>query len=172
MDPFNDPNTTPDQARDALINTFRQHVQGSKAPFGLYIHPYWLTDSVTIPGNPATGAEKLAAMNQFLNEAMSFPNTWMVTNAQVIAYMKNPVPASELSSQPYMQCRAPAPNICNGGPSSTGIQSCPFPSGNIRVTIFFNLRLVSIAHQFHQPYFNQCHHLLGIVDVLFLKVVI
>ena len=134
MDPFNDPNTTPEQAYESLISMFRQHTNGNKAPFGLYVHPHWLGAAVTIPGNPATGAEKLAAVNKFLTEAMDTPNTWMVTNAQVIQYMKNPVPASELSSQPYMQCRAPAPNICNGSPTSTGIQTCPLSSGSIRVS--------------------------------------
>ena len=48
---------------------------------------------------------------------MSRPNVWMVTPSQLIEYMKNPVSASQLGSQPYMQCNpnpAPPTNICNG----------------------------------------------------------
>jgi hypothetical protein len=133
MDPYNDPNTSPDQARQTLMNTFNAHASGNKAPFGLYVHPTWMGDTVTIPGSNATGAAKLAAMNKFLSDAMATPNTWMVTNAQVIEYMKNPVPASELTSQPYMQCKTPTPGICNGGPSSVGVQTCPSQAGQLRV---------------------------------------
>ena len=145
MDPYNDPNTSPAQARDSLLSTFRAHVSGNKAPFGLYVHPTWLGTGVTIPGSNATGTDKLAAMNRFLTDAMATPNTWMVTNAQVVEYMKNPVPASQLASQPYMQCRTPTPNICNGGPSSVGVQSCPFPSGQFRVTLLLTLDLLQLS---------------------------
>jgi hypothetical protein len=136
MDPFNDINTTPDQAMQNLLSTFKSHYDGNKAPFGLYIHPHWLSSDTKIPGNPATGLEKLIAMNKFLSLAMNFENTWMVTTSQLVAYMKNPVSALELVNQPYMKCRAPAPGICNGGPSSTGVQTCNFPSGAMRVSFF------------------------------------
>ena len=90
----------------------------------------WLTTGT--PGIP-DGSKKLAAMNSFLDKAMANPDVWMVTSSQVIEYMRNPVPASQLGSQPYMQCYKPADNICNGGPTSTGVQSCNFPSGTMRV---------------------------------------
>lgn len=43
-------------------------------------------------------------------------DVWVVTNQQLLAWMKNPVKASELGSQPYMKCEQPVlPNeICNG----------------------------------------------------------
>ena len=44
--------------------------------------------------------------------------------------MKNPVPASELAKQSYMQCYyKPTQNICNGGNTSVGAQTCGLTSG-------------------------------------------
>jgi hypothetical protein len=51
-----------------------------------------------------------------------------VTNSQLIEYMKNPVSASQIGSQPYMQCSQPAPpsNICNGV-GLVGAETCSSP---------------------------------------------
>jgi hypothetical protein len=53
----------------------------------------------------------------------------MVTNSQLIEYMKNPVSASELANQPYMKCPAILPTgICNGGAGSV-VETCSLPEG-------------------------------------------
>lgn len=46
----------------------------------------------------------------------SKPDVWVVTNAQLLQWMKNPVPASELANQDYMKCELPntGKEICNG----------------------------------------------------------
>lgn len=73
---------------------------------------------------------------------MSKPDVWMVTPSQLIEYMKNPVSASELGSQSYMQCNpnpAPPTNICNGIGSTgiifkhdiIGLDTCFLPNGTI-----------------------------------------
>lgn len=67
---------------------------------------------------------------------MSSPDVWMVTHQQLLQYMQNPVPNTELSSQPYMQCNQnpkPPTNICNGVDGSTiQPQTCPLPDGIFR----------------------------------------
>lgn len=43
-------------------------------------------------------------------------DVWVVSNQQLLAWMKNPVKASEMANQPYMKCEKPVlpSEICNG----------------------------------------------------------
>lgn len=52
----------------------------------------------------------------FIQSIASKPNVWFVTNQQLLQWIKNPVKASELGNQPYMQCTKPVipKEICNG----------------------------------------------------------
>ncbi|KAJ3298546.1 hypothetical protein HK104_010601 [Borealophlyctis nickersoniae] len=135
MDPFNIP--TQDKPQNGSLVTadyrtaFDSHYGGNRAPFGVYVHPIWL--GKPNPPSISDGAPKFAAVSAFLDYALSRPDVWMVTNAQVIEYMKNPVPASQLGSQPYMQCqRNPAPptGICNGL-NGTAPEACNLANGTI-----------------------------------------
>jgi peptidoglycan/xylan/chitin deacetylase (PgdA/CDA1 family) len=131
MDIFNDYSITnpipPEQVTSTLLSNFNEHYAGNRAPFGVFTHPVWLGPE--IPGSIPDGTRKLAAVNEFLDQAMRNPDVWIVTAQQLIAYMRNPVPASQLGSQSYMQCyEAPPTNICNGM-SETGVQSCNLPGG-------------------------------------------
>ena len=75
-------------------------------------HPMWLRPGQGNTAPVPDGALKLAAIQSFLDYAMSKPDVWMVTHQQLIQYMQNPVPASQLSSQSYMQCnQAPKHNL-------------------------------------------------------------
>ena len=64
--------------------------------------------------------------------AQKMDNVWIVTNQQLLAWMKNPVPVSQLDSVQALKC--PAPNIpasnhiCNGiTQNEVGLlQSCSF----------------------------------------------
>lgn len=60
--------------------------------------------------------DMLNGVLEFIQEAVSKPDVWLVTNQQLIQWMKNPVKASELGTQDYMQCKQPviATEICNG----------------------------------------------------------
>ena len=135
MDPFNDPSITnpnsPATVFNDYKNTFDKHNQGDHVPFGVYMHPVWIGPG--IPPSIPDGRAKAKAVSDFLDYAMSQPNVWMVTNAQLIAYMKNPVSASEIGSQPYMQCNlGPQNSICNGlGPDSL-VETCNLPEGPLR----------------------------------------
>ncbi|EGF81519.1 hypothetical protein BATDEDRAFT_10655 [Batrachochytrium dendrobatidis JAM81] len=133
MDPYNDfniANPVPVATIEADYKaTFDRHYSGNRAPFGIYTHPVWIG-----PANPPAipdGTGKLAMLQNVLNYVMSKPDTWMVTTSQLIAYSKNPVPASQLGAQPYMQCTpnpAPPTNICNGM-SVAGADVCNLPNG-------------------------------------------
>ena len=135
MDVFNDPSISnpmdPEEVTNIYRSTFDSHYANGRVPFGVYLHPVWIG-----PANPPSipeGSAKRKALNDFLDYAMSRPNVWMVTPSQLIQYMKNPVSASELGSQPYMQCNpnpAPPTNICNGL-GNVGIDSCQLPNGTI-----------------------------------------
>ncbi|KAI9365104.1 hypothetical protein BD770DRAFT_119398 [Pilaira anomala] len=88
---------------------FDKHYNGKRQPFGIYVHPtqLTLTDETKV---------KLEALLKFIKEISTKPNVWFVTNQQLLQWVKNPVKASELGAQDYMQCKQPviAKEICNG----------------------------------------------------------
>ncbi|KAI9492169.1 hypothetical protein BDB00DRAFT_765932 [Zychaea mexicana] len=97
---------------------FERHYNGNRQPFGIYVHPTHLT---TFPGVPQTpGSEDPEVMKKAVVDAIqsitSKPDVWVVSNAQLLEWMKNPVPASQLAEQSYMKCDLPntGKEICNG----------------------------------------------------------
>ncbi|KAF9581002.1 hypothetical protein BGW38_002139 [Lunasporangiospora selenospora] len=82
--------------------------QKDRQPFGIYLHPVHVGNSTSL-------------YTTFLNEIAALPNVWFVTNQQLLAWMKNPVPATQLADQPYMKCERPVvgKEICNGIEDST-----------------------------------------------------
>ncbi|OZJ01696.1 hypothetical protein BZG36_05489, partial [Bifiguratus adelaidae] len=116
MDVYLEANTT--AISSYMSANFDRHYNGNRQPFGVYVHPVHLS---TIPGVPiASGqqapADYLSSTVSFLSSIASQPDVWFVSNEQLLQWMKNPVPASQLASQPYMQCQKPVinKNICNG----------------------------------------------------------
>ncbi|KAJ3042916.1 hypothetical protein HK097_001867, partial [Rhizophlyctis rosea] len=137
MDPFNEPNpfnaTSPSQVTTDYTTAFTQHYTTNRAPFGVYTHPVWL-GAAQLPAIP-DGSKKLEAVQRFLDYAMGQKDVWMVTGRQVVEYMKNPVPADQLGSQPYMQCvkEADIPKgICNGIGDGSLAELCNFAEGPFR----------------------------------------
>ncbi|KAF8931781.1 hypothetical protein BGZ58_007408 [Dissophora ornata] len=86
-----------------LRKNFDRHYQGDRAPFGIYLHPVHVGNATQL-------------YNDFFSYAKSFPDVWFVTNQQLLQWMQNPVPASQMADQPYMKCTLPAvgKEICNG----------------------------------------------------------
>lgn len=103
---------TPSDVTAWSETNFERHYNGNRAPFGIYVHPTHLTN---YPSLPDMSAQK-AAVVSFIQSLASKPDVWFVTNDQLLQWMQNPVPASQLSSQPYMQCTVPniGKEICNG----------------------------------------------------------
>jgi len=118
-------NGTPDKVAQWLKDNFNRHYQGTRQPFGIYLHPVHVKD-----------ADKL--YNDFMAWAAAQPDVWFVTNHQLLQWMQNPVPASQMKDQPYMKCALPAvgKEICNGlDDSKTGsidkgvLETCNFVEG-------------------------------------------
>ncbi|CAG8545704.1 6866_t:CDS:2 [Paraglomus occultum] len=95
-----------------LVSNFDRHIQNKKAPFGLYLHAAQL---VPQPDRPDPGPQ-ITQYNRFLEYALSQPNVYAVTYSQVLAWMKNPVPVSQLKNHPAFKCDVPklGTEICNG----------------------------------------------------------
>lgn len=129
MDPWLE--TDPNKVLDAMKATFTDHYNGQKQPFGLYSHPIHI--STTYPGAPNAQNTKLIQMiNEFLDFATTsnqFQNVWMVSNKQLLAWMRNPVPASRLNELDEFKCQVPNPatdKICSGIPEKedTLLEKC------------------------------------------------
>ncbi|KAL3895288.1 MAG: hypothetical protein SGCHY_004790 [Lobulomycetales sp.] len=131
MDPFNDPSIqdpiSPEDVTESYRRAFDQHYN-DRIPFGVYTHPIWMSSGIT--GIP-DGREKLAAVAEFLDYAMSRPNVWLVSNAQLIEYMKNPVSASEVGGMPYMSCESPA-GAGDTCAAATPAEQCSTPQSSFR----------------------------------------
>ncbi|KAG0200388.1 hypothetical protein BGX28_006533 [Mortierella sp. GBA30] len=109
-----------------LQANFNRHYQGTRQPFGVFLHPVQVKEAAKI-------------YNDFFTWAAGQKDVWFVTNQQLLEWMKNPVPASELAAQDYMKCNIPAvgKDICNGlddtksGAIDKGLlEMCNFPTGS------------------------------------------
>ncbi|GAA5814133.1 hypothetical protein MFLAVUS_007624 [Mucor flavus] len=103
---------TPSDVTSWSETNFARHYNGNRSPFGIYVHPTHLTN---YPGLADMSSQK-AAVVSFIQSLASKPDVWFVTNEQLLQWMQNPVPVSQLASQPYMQCTLPniGKEICNG----------------------------------------------------------
>ncbi|KAJ7052259.1 hypothetical protein C8F01DRAFT_626387 [Mycena amicta] len=113
-----------------MKNTFTAHYTGNRQPFGLYTHPVHL--STTYPGvNPSNSTINM--INEFLDWAQEQQNVWIVSNEQLLAWVQNPVPISQLDSVEALKCSTPSVDasakICNGIPQNEAglLSHCDFP---------------------------------------------
>lgn len=120
LDTANGASTVNDTATlEYMQSTFTAHYTGKRQPFGLYTHPIHL--STTYPGvNPPNSTIKM--INQFLDWAQTQQNVWIVSNEQLLGWMRNPVPISELGNVDSLKCSTPqvdsSKQICNGIPQN------------------------------------------------------
>jgi len=75
MDPVNG------EAYDLYKRDFLRSYTGSKAPFGMYIHPAWLLSD----------DKRIASVSKFFSELDGMDDVWVVTNQELIEYMRNPM---------------------------------------------------------------------------------
>lgn len=131
LDTANGENKVDDAATLAYMkSTFTDHYNGNRQPIGLYTHPIHL--STTYPGvNPPISTINM--INQFLDWAQEQDNVWIVSNEQLLAWVRNPVPIAQLDSSDALKCSTPdvpsSEKICNGIPANEeGLLShCDFP---------------------------------------------
>ncbi|KAE8266226.1 hypothetical protein A4X09_0g6124 [Tilletia walkeri] len=115
MDPWLD-SENPNDVLNWMKNTFLDHYNGNRQPFGLYSHPIHVATGYPGINDPTA---QIRMINQFLDWATtnsSMQNVWIVSNRQLLAWMKNPVPASQLNTLDAFKCGTPQVNshICNG----------------------------------------------------------
>lgn len=126
MDPWLD-STNPDDSLSWMKNTFTAHYNGKKQPFGLYTHPIHVATGVPGVTDPTS---TINMINNFLDWATAQKNTWIVSNEQLLEWVRNPVPADQLNTLKSFQCSTPVvtQKICNGIPANeAGLQAhCPF----------------------------------------------
>lgn len=111
-----------------MTSTFLAHYNGKKQPFGLYSHPIHIASGYPGLTNPTETVNMLNRFLDFATTNSSMPNVWLVTNQQLLAWMKNPVKASQLNTLDEFKCNTPdvKENICNGMPDKEAslLQHC------------------------------------------------
>ncbi|GAA5834205.1 hypothetical protein JCM5353_006950 [Sporobolomyces roseus] len=127
MDPWLE--GSPDAVLQWMKDSFISHYNGNRAPFGLYSHPIHL--AVGYPG--ITDPIELRNMIQnFLDWAQAFPNVWLVSNQQMMGWLRDPKKNSEISQSESLGCKTPDvpadEKICNGIPQNMAglLNRCPF----------------------------------------------
>lgn len=99
--------------------TFTAHYNGDRQPIGIYTHPIHL--STTYPGVNARNST-INMINAFLDWAQVQQNVWIVSNEQLLDWVRHPVPVSQLDQVASLKCSTPQvdPNtqICNGMPQN------------------------------------------------------
>ncbi|KAL1712211.1 hypothetical protein EV715DRAFT_214110 [Schizophyllum commune] len=110
-----------------MKNTFTAHYENNRQPIGLYTHPIHVASNY-----PGVKAPKgiINMINAFLDWAQEQDNVWIVSNEQLLAWVRDPKPVSQLDSVGALKCSTPSvdKNICNGMPDKeSGLQSkCTF----------------------------------------------
>jgi hypothetical protein len=76
---------TSQDAFDMLYEAFKEHLDGGRSPFVLYMDPLWLSVDYQLEGT-----------KQFLDFVRStYDDTWILTTQQALAWIQNPVKATD-----------------------------------------------------------------------------
>lgn len=112
-----------------MKSTFTAHYNGNRQPIGLYTHPIHL--STTYPGVDVSNST-INMINSFLDWAQTQQDVWIVSNEQLLAWVRNPVPVSQLDQFAPLKCSSPqvdpSTQICNGIPQNENglLSHCAF----------------------------------------------
>jgi len=142
MDPWLDNANGNTKANDSatlefMQDTFTAHYNNNRQPIGLYTHPIHL--SRTYPGVDVSNST-IDMINAFLDWAQEqqngkllstaecfwnlrlIPAVWIVSNEQLLDWIRNPVPVSQLDQVASLKCTTPqvdaSMKICNGMPQN------------------------------------------------------
>ncbi|KAI9512900.1 hypothetical protein F5148DRAFT_654881 [Russula earlei] len=118
LDSANGGTTVDDNATLAYMqSTFMAHYNGNRQPFGLYTHP--IHTATTYPGVQVP-LSTINMINAFLDWAQVQAGVWIVSTEQLLSWVQNPVPLSQLNSFEPLKCSTPQVNasICDGIPAN------------------------------------------------------
>ncbi|GJE88021.1 carbohydrate esterase family 4 protein [Phanerochaete sordida] len=113
-----------------MQSTFNDHYKNKRQPIGLYTHPIHV--ATNYPG-VAAPTSTINMINQFLDWAQNQQDVWIVSTGQLLDWVRNPVPASQLNNLDSFKCSTPAVDpsmkICNGIPQNEAglLSHCDFP---------------------------------------------
>lgn len=99
-----------------ILNFARHYTKGSKAPFSFCIHLAWFDAE----DPPQLGQHRLEAYIKFLRYLQTLPDVFIVSASEVVDWIQNPVPVSQMRRQgadcrPYTApCEGRACNSCKG----------------------------------------------------------
>ncbi len=114
MDPWLDAED-PNDVLSWMKNTFTDHYNGNRQPFGIYTHPIHLATGYPGLQDPTAQIKMLNAFLDWATTSADMQNVWIVSNKQLLAWMQNPVPASQLNTLDAFKCQVPnVGHICNG----------------------------------------------------------
>ncbi|XP_004923455.1 chitin deacetylase 8 isoform X2 [Bombyx mori] len=82
-----------------ILTNFERHYLGNRAPFGFFVHEWFISS------NPAIKR----AFVRFMDIINNLNDVFMVNSAEVIDWVKNPVPIDRYRQQ---QCKFTMPSIC------------------------------------------------------------
>ena len=74
-----------DEIFDIFMVNFQRHYSSNRAPLGLYFHSTWFEDK-----------KNRKAFRKFLEEMVSRPDVYIVNSWEVIQWMRNPTPQSQV----------------------------------------------------------------------------
>ncbi|KIK71468.1 hypothetical protein GYMLUDRAFT_254679 [Collybiopsis luxurians FD-317 M1] len=130
LDPCNGNSVVDDNATlEYMKDTFTKHYNGNRQPIGLYTHPIHL--ATNYPGVPAP-TSTINMLNSFLDWAQEQPNVWIVSTAQLLAWVRDPKSVADLNSSDALKCSTPqvdpSKQICNGIPQNENglLNHCAF----------------------------------------------
>ncbi|TNY20211.1 hypothetical protein DMC30DRAFT_417191 [Rhodotorula diobovata] len=128
MDPWLD-SDKPEDVLEWLKFSFLTHYDGNRQPFGLYSHPIHLATGYPGVDDPIAMREML---QQFLDWVQAFDDVWIVSNAQLLAWMRDPVTNDKMGDVDALKCEVPDvpedEKICNGIPQNMAglLNKCDF----------------------------------------------
>ncbi|XP_063393001.1 chitin deacetylase 8-like [Cydia fagiglandana] len=97
---FSVPSLTDEDAWfEFIVTNFERHYTGNRSPFGFYVHEWYIASYPAI----------YRALARFLDMVNNLPDAFMVNSAEVIDWVKDPVPVDEYKSRP---CRTWTPTTC------------------------------------------------------------
>jgi len=75
---------------EIFMHNFGRHYNTNRAPLGLYFHTLWFKGE--------SGRKNRRAFRRFLDEMIKRPDVWIVNNWELIQWMREPTPQSEMGS--------------------------------------------------------------------------
>lgn len=121
---------TEDQWFEFLMENFNYHYNGNRSPFGIYSHSAWFIG----------WQWRVNAMNRFLDIIAKLYNVYIVTHTQMLDWVRNPTPLSQIHNfapwmcppTPVARCdyKAPTCKKTFTTPIWANFKSCTTPCPN------------------------------------------